>query len=406
MAYVHSPLILGPEFKSLPPRSWGLTLTDFLATSPTLDEFQTPLLTVDRGALAHNELTMAAWLTQRGLWISPHGKTTMAPQLWQRLLDAGALGITLATAWQVQLARSVGIARIILANELVDPVAVRWLVSELVDPEFSFSCWVDSVEAVRAMESAVAGASVARPIDVIVELGGVGGRTGARSVADGLEVASAVRDSRVLRLVGVGGYEGSLGHDRSASSLVAVADYLDSLVKLVDAIDWRGETPIVTAGGSAYFELVAEQFAPLTARATVVIRSGAYQVHDDGFYDAISPFAAGAPFRSAMHGWARVVSRPEPGLAVLDAGKRDLPYDEGMPRPQLIRGAGPLRGTVHTLNDQHAYLRTNDDVPVGSVVRLGLSHPCTAFDKWKLIPMIDDANASNPSVVDLVRTWF
>jgi D-serine deaminase-like pyridoxal phosphate-dependent protein len=153
-------------------------------------------------------------------------------------------------------------------------------------------------------------------------------------------------------------------------------------------------TPIVTAGGSAYFDLVAEGLAPLVGRATVILRSGAFHVHDDGFYRGITPMAG---FRSAMHGWARVISRPEPGLVILDGGKRDFPYDEGMPVTEF--------GSVEKLNDQHAYLRS-DEPRLGEVLRLGLSHPCTAFDKWRIIPVIASADEIDPVVVDLVRTWF
>ncbi|MCW2558671.1 MAG: amino acid deaminase, partial [Mycobacterium sp.] len=141
----------------------------------------------------------------------------------------------------------------------------------------------------------------------------------------------------------------------------------------------------------------------------VVLRSGAYVIHDDGFYAGISPLIAGRterPLRSAMHGWARVVSRPEPELALLDAGKRDLPFDEGLPIPQRIAGAAEITA----LNDQHAFLRlvtgSADDVSVGAIVRLGLSHPCTAFDKWRLIPVVDDADAAEPRIVDLIHTFF
>lgn len=182
--------------------------------------------------------------------------------------------------------------------------------------------------------------------------------------------------------------------------------------------------PIVTAGGSAFFDQVVEALGGLDAH--VVLRSGAYLVHDDGFYRDISPFARGSGdtgdtgdtgggsggegsrLRSAMHGWARVISCPEPGLALLDAGKRDLPFDEGLPEPQLVRGAGPepLAGArVTALNDQHTFLE-GARVEAGDVVRFGLSHPCTAFDKWTLIPVVDDAGAARPVVVDLVRTWF
>lgn len=384
-------LTLGPWAKSFPAASWGMPAAKFLATRPRLSAFATPLLTLDAGALAHNVTLMAHWLGPRGLEIAPHGKTTMAPQLWKQLLDAGAWGITLATGWQVQFARSVGVKRVILANELIDPVALRWLGAELADPDFEFVCWVDSVEAVEAMRAGLAGA--ARQVDVIVELGAPGGRTGARGVPAAVAVAAAVERAPELRLVGVGGYEGSYARERSAAGVSAIERYLSDVVSVYRRVQWDAR-PILTAGGSAWFDVVAEVLGQLVGEATVILRSGAYQVHDDGFYTGITPLTG---FRSAMHGWARVLSKPEHGLAILDGGKRDFPYDEGMP----VTDYGP----VLKLNDQHAYLAATD-VTVGEVLKLGLSHPCTAFDKWRLIPVVDDAAADDPLVVDLVQTFF
>lgn len=384
---------LGPWAKSFPASSWGMTQREFLATEPRLSAFATPLLTIDRPSTINNVAVMADWLVERGLEIAPHGKTTMAPQLWQQLLDGGAWGITLATAWQVQLARSFGVRRIILANELIDPVALHWLGVELADPAFEFTCWVDSLEAVALMRAGLAGA--ARPVDVVIELGS--GRTGAASVTDALAIAAAVDAAPELRLVGVGGYEGSAGITRSTADTDAVRSYLDRIVAVHDALQWNVK-PLVTAGGSAYFDLVAERLGPLVGRATVVLRSGAYQLHDEGFYRGITPLPG---LRSAMHGWARVLSRPEPGLAILDGGKRDFPYDLDLPATTY----GPLA----RLNDQHGYLplaEAHEAPRVGDVLRLALSHPCTALDKWKLIPVLDDVEVDDPRVVDLVRTWF
>ncbi|MDZ4045862.1 MAG: alanine racemase [Rhodoglobus sp.] len=384
-------LPLGPWAKSLPPSSWGLTDREFLEERPRLSAFATPLLTLDRSALEHNVALMAAWSAARGLQLAPHGKTTMAPQLWRQLIDAGAWGITLATGWQVQFARSVGMRRILLANELVDPSQLRWLGDELADPGFEFACWADSVAAVEAMEAALGGA--ARPVDVIVELGHPGGRTGARGVDAALEVAQAIAGAKHVRLAGVGGYEGSYAKARTPEGADAVRRYLDDIALVHSRLDWQ-ERPIITAGGSAWFDLVDEELGPLRDDATVILRSGAYQVHDSGFYAGITPLAS---LRAAMHGWSRVLSVPEPGLAILDGGKRDFPYDEGMPTSP--------HGEVVKLNDQHAFLRT-DSVGVGHRLRLGLSHPCTAFDKWRLIPVVDDADVDDPTVVDLVRTFF
>ncbi|GAA1818182.1 hypothetical protein [Actinomadura chokoriensis] len=189
--------------------------------------------------------------------------------------------------------------------------------------------------------------------------------------------------------------------------------YLRRLANLYRGLEFEVDEPIVTAGGSAFSDQVADVLGGLGGN--VVLRSGAYIVHDDGFYRDISPFARGTgadapprsePLRSAMHAWGRVVSRPEPALALLDVGKRDVPFDEGLPEPQLVRGKGALEGgRITALNDQHAFLR-DSSADVGDVVRLGLSHPCTALDKWTMIPVVDDAGAARPVVVDYVRTWF
>lgn len=388
-------MIIGPEFKSFPPSSWGLTVERFLATAPSLADFPTPLVTLSRDALDANAAEMSGWLAARSLRIAPHGKTTMAPQLWNDLLDAGAWGITLATPWQVQVGRAHGLDRIMLANSLVDPVALAWLAEELRHPAFEFSCWVDSVETVDLMTAALG--PLERPVDVIVELGADGARTGARGVEEALRVADAVRSSPSLRVAGVGGYEGSLAHDRSEGSLAAVRGWLAELLDLHASlgVHYEGREPIVTAGGSAYLDLVAEAFDGLDGLP--LLRSGAYQVHDDGFYDSISPLN----LRSAMHGWARVISRPEPGLALLDGGRRDFPWDEGMPVALDIPGS-----EVTALNDQHAFLRVPEgtELAIGEVVRLGLSHPCSAMDRWRFIPVL--ASTGDPRVVDVIRTLF
>ncbi|MCZ4080092.1 alanine racemase [Rhodococcus sp. H36-A4] len=409
---------LGPEHKSVPPSTWGQSVEQFISTAPTLADFQTPLLTLDRGRMQHNIAVMAEWAQHAGVRIAPHGKTTMAPALWRLQLESGSWAITLATIWQVQLARAFGVERIMLANALVDPVGLTWLASELeAHPEFEFYCWADGLATVKAMNAVLASSAGARRVNVIVELGGEHGRTGARTTESARAVADAVVASPSLALAGIGGYEGALSHDRSPTGLTDVRTYLDTVAalhrELLDA-DLYDTHAVVTAGGSAYQDLVVERLAALAdekgergVATSVVLRSGAYIIHDDGFYSQISPMNSARsdnPLRSAMHGWARVVSTPEPGLALLDAGKRDLPFDEGLPVPQSVEHA-----EVTALNDQHAFLRMPEDsaaLPVGTVVRLGLSHPCTAFDKWRLIPVIDDVDSDNPLVVDLVHTFF
>ncbi|OMH28489.1 hypothetical protein BKD30_01530 [Tersicoccus phoenicis] len=420
--------LLTPRDKGIPTFAIGTTVTELLATSPRLEEFWTPMIVLDDSAIRHNVDTMAAWCRERGLQIMPHGKTTMSPTLWRRQLDAGAMGITLATMGQVRVARSFDVSSIMLANAVVDERSLHYLAAELADPELRFVCWVDSVDTVDVMTAALQALDVPRPVDVCVELGAPGGRSGARTIDAAIEVAERVVQAPTLRLAGVAGYEGSLAHERSHSAVHAVREYLERQVELHNRIRHLygpGEV-YVTAGGSAYFDIVADVYADADATSDeypthFTLRSGAYIVHDDGFYRQISPFDEGRTegedahrFRTAMHGIARVVSQPETGLALLDGGKRDFPYDEGLPIPRHM--ASDLGATwrplsdaaVTTMNDQHSYLRWSSAAPapvaVGSVVALGLSHPCTAFDKWRVLPVVDSWTSG--AVIDLVRTYF
>lgn len=411
--------------KGLPARADGLTVREFLDSGPRLSEFWTPLLALSDDAIDNNLAVMKAWCAAHGIALMPHGKTTMAPALWQRQIDAGAAGITLATVGQVRVARQFGFDSIMLANSAVDARGLRFIAAELADPELSLCCWADSVETVDVMERALAGLQLARPIDVCVELGAAGGRTGARTSAEAREIAQRLHDSTVLRLAGVAGYEGALGHDRSAKSIGAVRDYLGAMTELhLSLRDLYDDAEVIlTAGGSAYFDAVAEVFAGVQSslpRTRVVVRSGAYLTHDSGFYRGISPLDASfdgdsstvGTLTPALRGLVRVVSRPEPELVLVDAGKRDLPFDEGLPEPRgwaadLGEPMVPLDGaSVVAMNDQHSFVRVPADAPlgIGAVVTVGVSHPCTAFDKWRYIPVT--ATETSDLVVDLVKTYF
>ncbi|MEV8614020.1 amino acid deaminase [Amycolatopsis sp. NPDC051373] len=411
------------RFRSITPALAGLTLDEAAARRANLfaDGFFGPFVVLDAAALEHNLATMAAWCGVHGIALAPHGKTTMAPELFARQLEHGAWGVTAANAGHLRVYRAFGVSRILLANQLVDPAGLRWLAGELAaDPAFEFVCWADSVRGVELMTEALAGS--ARPVDVLVELGGAGGRTGVRDPETALAVAEAVAKSPVLRLRGTGGYEGALSHDTDDAALTKISSYVDTLRDSAIAFADKGllaEGQVyVTAGGSAYFDRVAQELTkpwPDGMDVLPILRSGAYVTHDDGFYREISPLgvhprlAGVEPFHAALHAWAQVTSKPTPELALLTAGKRDLPYDEGMPEPQLLRKTGvvtELTGhTVTKLNDQHAFLALPPESPVevGDWVRLGLSHPCTTFDKWPLLPVVD---TDGETVVDFVRTWF
>ncbi|MFC5215155.1 amino acid deaminase [Streptomyces coerulescens] len=407
------------RFKGLPPDADGLTVAELAAQRRNLftDGFATPVLALSAEHLEHNLDLMETYATRHGLAFAPHGKTSMAPQLFQRQIEHGAWGITLAVPHQVRVARAYGTERIFLANELVDAAALRWIAAELTaDPAFRLVCYVDSVRGVELMDAALRDAGATRPVDVVVELAaGEGARTGVRTQAECAAVADAVAGVATLRLAGVAGYEGEVPQ----ANPERVHAWLRRLVTLAVEFDKAGrfaglEEIVVSAGGSAWFDAVADVFAEIPELSVPVLkllRSGAYVSHDDGHYRKLTPFnrvpQEGA-LEPAFRLWAQVVSRPSPEQAFVNAGKRDAAYDLDLPFAQVVRRDGaerPATGiSVTALSDQHAWLATTGeaDLEVGDWLGMGLSHPCTSFDKWQLIPLAE----ADGTVVDYIRTFF
>ncbi|MFF9351393.1 alanine racemase [Streptomyces sp. NPDC014734] len=413
------------RFKALPPDAEGLTVGALAAERRDLftGGFTTPVLALSAESVEHNLVLLESYAERHGLAFAPHGKTSMSPQLFDRQLEHGAWGITAAVPHQARVYRAYGVQRIFLANELVDAAALRWLAGELDrDPEFRFVCYVDSARGVELMDEALRAAGASRPVDVVVELGaGEGARTGARTEADCAAVADAVAATGTLRLVGVAGYEGEVP-DASGER---VREWLRRLVALAVSFDRAGRFAasgaaddgiVISAGGSAWFDAVADVFAgipDLSGPVLKLLRSGAYVSHDDGHYRHLTPFnrvpGEGA-LRPAFRLWAQVVSRPSAEQAFLNAGKRDAAYDLDLPQAQVVRSGRdgtvrPATGiTVSGLSDQHTWVRTEPgaELEVGDWVGMGLSHPCTSFDKWQLIPLV----AADGTVTDYIRTFF
>ena len=388
-----------------------------------------PLAVLRESALDHNSRWMRAFLRASGAEIAPHGKTTMSPALFQRQLDDGAWAITVATVHGLAVCRDHGIRRVVLANQLVGRQEIRYVLDELHrDPDFDFYCLVDSVAGVRRLAAAARAHPLGRPVQVLLEGGYVGGRTGCRTHDAAIEVARSVRDAGPeLALCGVEGFEGLIGGDSPDQVETQVGRFLDFLVEIAACCAREGlfaDGPVIlSAGGSAFFDMVPERFARagLDRPARVLLRSGCYLTHDSRMYrDAFARIRSRMPevdaledgLRPALEVWAYVQSRPEPGLAILALGKRDCGTDAGNPVPQIWFRPGahasplPLGDgyEITRLNDQHAYLQIPESSPlaVGDLVACGISHPCTTFDKWKLLYVVSDTY----DVVSAVRTFF
>jgi len=384
--------------------------------------FSLPLLMLDDDALAHNIATMAQACERYGVRHAPHVKTTMSADLWRRQEQAGAWAATVATATQLRVVRAWGAKRILLANELVDVRDMTALAQDMADdPEFQIWMEVDSTVGVDVLAGVFehADPQVTRRMHPLVELGVKGGRTGTRAMQEAVVVASRLLD-RGLSVAGVAGYEGPIADDASPESLAAVAEWLDSFIDAVGVVadvsgHWQdavnGKAPqdpaegfVVTVGGSAYLDVVLPVLGRCGERGwTAVVRSGSYVTHDHGHYAEVNPWSrlpGDEELWPALTIGTTVLSTPEPHLALLGLGRRDTSFDAGLPRPLCWRRPGvegrlgpaqPFgdRARVRELNDQHAFLDLGDErITPGNLVTVGVSHPCTTFDKWRIAALV------------------
>jgi D-serine deaminase-like pyridoxal phosphate-dependent protein len=385
-----------------------------------------PVALLRRDAVEANIAAMQHWCDQRNVLLAPHGKTTMAPGLYQRQLNAGAWGITVASPAQARVALSAGAPRILIANEVTDTAGIHWLGAIRRDhPDIGLSCYVDGLKGVALLESGLARTlPQGTRLDVLIELGIQGGRAGARDQAAAVAVAQAVAGSSRLRLAGVSGYEGGIVGATDADRVAAVREFCHRLVRLAgelrqrELIEATPERPIIlSAGGSVFFDdvvavLAGKQDDLARTPTEVVIRSGCYVTHDHGLYSRETPAARGGDgpdLTPALEVWGRVISRAEPTRAIIDVGRRDISYDQELPRalwrrPAAGGSASDLTAAVVALNDQHAFLDLSEDenLAVGEWVGFGMSHPCTTFDKWNVLLLVDESGR----VVEALETFF
>jgi D-serine dehydratase len=405
---------LGPFDRALEPGdvaqlNWNLLREDLNLPSAVLYEDK----------LLHNLNWMRQFISAYGVKLAPHGKTTMAPRLFQMQLKAGAWGITLATAHQVQVAHAHGVRRIFMANQLVGKQNMAAIARLLHDPEFEFYCLVDSAAQIDQLGGFYS--NLGQRLNVLVELGIDGGRAGVRNDEQLQAVLEALsRWKHSIALSGVEIYEGVLQDEPSIRAFLARAI---AVTRQLASEDRFQRAPILLSGaGSAWYDVVAEVFTAATFgdAVEIILRPGCYLTHDVGAYREAqarilehNPIAQrmNAGLLPALQVWAYVQSVPEAEKAIVGMGRRDAAFDSGLPVPALHFRPGrvtpqktPAHWTVTKMMDQHAYLqiRPGDDLRVGDMIGFDICHPCLTFDKWRTLPVLN----ADYQVIDIIQTFF
>jgi D-serine dehydratase len=419
---------LNAAFKGYPSHLAAIDLKDASRQGWQLlrGDLSFPLAVLKDSALQHNLAWMQDFCRSRGVDIAPHGKTTMSPELYARQLAAGAWGISFANVFQAGMGARHGVRRIIIANQVLQAVDLDSLSSLLREHEgLQVYFLVDSLTQLHLIEAWRVQRQSSTVFKVLLELGIEGKRSGCRDHAEAFSLAQAIRQSPAVQLAGIECYEGALAtchHEHDRASVAALMARVQKMATACEAEQcFETDEVLITAGGSAIFDLVADHLTPHLSRPVRgILRSGCYLTHDHVQYRQHLKCVAERlnlqeTLRPAIELISVVQSCPEPGLAILAMGKRDVSYDLDLPVPEWRAAVGdvqtrgvPSHWAVTALNDQHAYLRfdaqaTQDQHPVvGQLLGCGISHPCTTFDKWRWMPVVDDAYR----VVDAVSVHF
>jgi D-serine dehydratase len=397
-----------------------------------------PLLVLHDAHLRNNLELIRDFAAQNHVSIAPHGKSSLCPQLYlQHVEMAGAWGMSAATTQQAAVVAASGIRNILIVNQIVGRAAVAQL-AEIIGayPDCSICSLVDSSASLDELRRY--GAALLKRGDrfrVLIEIGVPHGRGGVRRFEDAVRLIELIASQRdVFDLVGVECYEGAASGSTPEETICEVDRLLDLTVDVLlharsaGAFADRAEI-ILTAAGSTYPDraVVRLRRAGNIPGLRIVLRGGSSLISDHGVYRTqlalmdkrggfdvgTAPRSAVAAFKPALELLAAVLSVQEDDVAILNMGIRDMPHDQGYPMPLRLYRDGALIRTIDEgdgswriarSHDQHCFLAhpRGADVAVGDMVAFGISHPCTAFDKWRVFYRVDEEF----NVTGALKTFF
>ena len=320
----------------------------------------TPYLRVDVDRLRANVHRAAAAAEAAGVALRPHAKTHKSADLARLQLDAGAVGLTVATVGEAEAFAAAGVRDLVVAYPLwlTDGLARRLRI--LAGAGTRLAVGVESVDGARQASRLLAGSDV----ELVVEVDCGHHRSGTEPSRAG-EVAAAAAP------LGVRGVFTFPGHSYSPQGRLAAArDEAAALAVARDAVEAAGIPVDVVSGGST------PSLEHADSSVLTELRPGVYVVNDAQQWE----LGSAAPEDIALTAVATVVSHAG-GRLVLDAGSKVL----GADRAAYATGFGRLldhpEARVVQLSEHHAVAELPGPLPpLGSRVLVVPNHCCTAIN--------------------------
>lgn len=324
-------------------------------------EVDTPALLLYMDTVERNISRMAQFFADKTCKLRPHVKTHKLPLIAHRQIEAGAIGITCAKLGESKIFLEAGIKNVLIANEIVGKTKIEKLI-HLSTYGHLIVC-VDQFE--NAKEISEAARNRGRKINVLVEVNVGLNRCGVLPGKPAKEFVQRISALKNLAFRGIMGYEGGMFISDMEEKAKKVRECNQRLVETKKLIEKDGfPVEIVTAGGSNTFTLTGI-YPGITD-----IQVGSYVTMDsyNKYY--------GLDFEQAISVLTTVISRPEKGRAVTDAGMKSLSTDNGLP---LCTQRGI---SISKLNEEHGHLKIENpgcDLSVGDKIEIIPSHGCTTI---------------------------
>jgi len=305
---------------------------------PVLDLLPTPCLVVDAAAARRNIQRCAAFFSGQQAALRPHFKAHKCTTLMrQQLAAGGCAGVACQVSWEAQVLARAGFPDILIANQVVDPVALGELAEAAAIARLTVV--VDDEAQVDLLARAASQRGVS--IGVLIELDVGAGRCGLPfGDASLVPLAGQIARHDRLSFRGLQAYEGHAVHRDSREVRTTLVRQAAHQVRQERArLAAAGfDCEIISGGGTGTYDLAA------AAGALTEVQAGSY-VLMDGRYGTLD-----LPFEQALYCVATVISRRH-SRAVLNAGLKELTVEYGMP---AIQAAG---ARITALSDEHAQVR-------------------------------------------------
>lgn len=345
-------------------------------------ELDTPALVVDLEALEHNIETLHSFFRQHEAKVRPHVGVHRCPAIAHKQMAAGGTvgGISVTTVGEAEAFAQSGFTDICVANEIVTPQKIRRLCGLAHTARITVA--VDNPRNVQDLSAAAESSGVT--LHVLVDIHTGLDRCGVEPGGAAIALARAVSKAQNLFFAGLMTYEGTILMNDPEVAAAESRKWIQLVLDTRELVEKDGlAVEVVSVGGTHNYEIAGAM------PGVTEVPAGAYALMDERY-------RRGRPqLKPAARVMATVISRPEAGLALLDAGQKAIGADTGVPVVEDLSGV-----TLTRMSAEHGFLELEREAQGRAA--LGAKVWLTPRDIGNCVNVYDYISAARGGVLEAV----